>query len=211
MPAPKDGVMETLDMEKYLYWMGVYVEGGHWADSEETISEPNDPGDVYGRRTHWFGLTPAECKLAGELGYSELAEYDGWAEPIELDILVDIYLALIEEQKAYVKEKLGEDIPDGYLQAFMSLYHHSGKLTKRGEVYKSKGSVAESEWVYNEFQKKFEKPFTNRRKAEYAIITEGRYLKCYDGLKELEFSSETPFTDFCKEHGVNNIQVRDPE
>ena len=194
---PKKG--GTLDDEKFLYWMGIVLEGGQ-LDASGTMSVPVNLSDGAGS-THYFGLTRYETDLARELGYNI-----DWNSNIPLQTLVDIYLALIEEEKEYIKSELGEDIDDGYLQAFMSIKHNYGNLTSRGDEYKASGSVSESTWCTYEGTQ-YAEALTNRRIAEWKLITEGKYYNPYDGLVEVTFESETPFTDWCEEHGVTNIQV----
>ena len=88
----------------------------------------------------------------------------------------------------------------------MSIKHNYGNLTSRGDEYKASGSVSESTWCTYEGTQ-YAEALTNRRIAEWKLITEGKYYNPYDGLVEVTFESETPFTDWCEEHGVTNIQV----
>ena len=199
--------MQELDMEKFLYWLGVYIEGGD-LDSTGTKSIAKVLGQGDNHITHFFGLTECEDDLDRKLGYA------GWStaagQEKDLTELVDVFLALIEEQKASIKKELGEDISDGYLQAFISVLHNYGNLTNRGTTYKANKQVSEAEWTA--YSGRFAEALIKRRKSEWKIITEGRYTKAYDNPEEdLEFTSETPFTDWCKEHGVTNIQVKTVE
>ena len=199
--------MQELDMEKFLYWLGVYIEGGD-LDSTGTKSIAKVLGQGDNHITHFFGLTECEDDLDRKLGYA------GWStaagQEKDLTELVDVFLALIEEQKASIKKELGEDISDGYLQAFISVLHNYGNLTNRGTTYKANKQVSEGEWTA--YSGRFAEALIKRRKSEWKIITEGRYTKAYDNPDEdLEFTSETPFTDWCKEHGVTNIQVKTVE
>ncbi len=199
--------MQELDMEKFLYWLGVYIEGGV-LDSTGTKSIAKVLGQGDNHITHFFGLTECEDDLDRKLGYA------GWStaagQEKDLTELVDVFLALIEEQKASIKKELGEDISDGYLQAFISILHNYGNLTNRGTTYKASKQVSEAEWTA--YNGRFAEALIKRRKSEWKLITEGRYTKAYDNPEEdLEFTSETPFTDWCKEHGVTNIQVKTVE
>ena len=199
--------MQELDMEKFLYWLGVYIEGGD-LDSTGTKSIAKVLGQGDNHITHFFGLTECEDDLDRKLGYA------GWStaagQEKDLTELVDVFLALIEEQKASIKKELGEDISDGYLQAFISVLHNYGNLTNRGTTYKASKQVSEAEWTA--YSGRFAESLIKRRKSEWKLITEGRYTKAYDNPEEdLEFTSETPFTDWCKEHGVTNIQVKTVE
>lgn len=189
----KNSANVSLDDDKFLYWLGVYIEGGE-LDSTGKISKPKDLNDGIGW-THYFGLTKSETELAKKLGY----DID-WGSDIELQKLLDIFLALVEEEKAYIKQELGDDIPDGYLQAFISVKHNYGNLTSRGKEYKQNKKVSEETWTT--YNGNYAETLRKRRKAEWALITEGKYLKCYDDNSELEFTSETPFADWCKEHGL---------
>ena len=125
-----------------------------------------------------------------------------------------MYLALIEEQKAQIKQELGENIEDGYLQAFISILHNYGNLTKRGDEYKATGKVSESTWTTYEGDQ-YAEALTKRRIGEWILITEGKYMNSYEGnTQEIDFteggkySEETPFTDWCKDHGITNIEVK---
>jgi hypothetical protein len=142
---------------------------------------------------------PKYCKPTAEsLGYT----VPDWSADLEMQMLVDTYIARIEEDKEYVQEQLGADIDDGYLQAFISIKHNYGNLTKRGTEYKNKGSVSESTWTTYEGTQ-YAAALTKRRISEWKIITEGRYTECYsDPNKDLVFESETPFTDWCSEMGL---------
>ena len=189
-----------LEMEKFLYWMGVYVEGGKKEQAGgKWISKAVDLSDGVGA-THYFGLTKYCAPTAKELGYNVTAET--WGQDQDMEMLVNTYLARIEEDKEYVQEQLGADIDDGYLQAFISIKHNYGNLTKRGTEYKNKGSVSESTWTTYEGTQ-YAAALTKRRISEWKIITEGRYTECYsDPNKDLVFESETPFTDWCAEMGI---------
>ena len=208
---PSEDTIDDLEFEKFLYWMGIHIEGGDLIEKNGTwYSKPVELNDG-GGYTHFFGITSANnTSLAASLGYRELANEANWANEIELQTCLDMYLALIEEDKAYVRRNLGEDIPDGYLQAFISIKHNYGNLTKRGEEYKANGSVSESTWTtYENPDDQYAEALTNRRKGEWLLITEGIYPVSYGGnFNEIEFPSEdTPFTDWCLEHGITNIQV----
>lgn len=191
-PAPE------LEMEKFLYWMGVYVEGGNKVQvGGKWVSKAVDLNDGVGA-THYFGLTKYCKSTAEDLGYT----ITNWGDDQDMEMLVNTYLARIEEDKEYVKEQLGDDIEDGYLQAFISIKHNYGNLTKRGTEYKNKGSVSESTWTTYEGTQ-YAAALTKRRISEWKIISEGRYTECYsDPDKDLVFESETPFTDWCAEMGI---------
>ena len=193
-PAPE------LEMEKFLYWMGVYVEGGKKEQvGGKWVSKAVDLSDGVGA-THYFGLTHYCAGTARSLGYEVTSAT--WGQDQDMQMLVDTYIARIEEDKLYVKEQLGSDIDDGYLQAFISIKHNYGNLTKRGTEYKSKGCVAESTWTTYEGTQ-YAAALTKRRISEWKIISEGRYTECYsDPNKDLVFESETPFTDWCSEMGL---------
>ena len=193
-PAPE------LEMEKFLYWMGVYVEGGKKVQSGgQWVSQAVDLNDGVGA-THYFGLTHYCVNTATKLKYDVTKETWGQDQPMQM--LVDVFMARIEEDKEYVKEQLGDDIPDGYLQAFISIKHNYGNLTKRGTEYKAKKAVAESTWTTYEGTQ-YAAALTKRRISEWKIISEGRYTECYsDPDKDLVFESETPFTDWCAEMGI---------
>ena len=190
--------MPDLEMEKFLYWMGVYVEGGNkYQSGGQWMSKAVDLNDGVGA-THFFGLTKYCKPNAIALGYT----VDDWGADQPMEMLVNVYLARIEEDKQYVQDELGADIPDGYLQAFISIKHNYGNLTKRGDEYKSRGEVSESTWTTYEGTQ-YAEALTKRRISEWMIVTEGRYTECYsDPYKDLVFESETPFTDWCKELGI---------
>ena len=190
--------MPDLEMEKFLYWLGVYGEGGNkYQSGGQWMSKAVDLNDGVGA-THFFGLTHY-CKPNAEaLGYT----VDDWGADQPMEMLVNVFLARIEEDKQYVQDELGADIPDGYLQAFISVKHNYGNLTKRGDEYKSRGEVSESTWTTYEGTQ-YAEALTKRRIGEWMIITEGKYTEFYsDPYKELVFESETPFTDWCKELGI---------
>lgn len=189
-----------LEMEKFLYWMGVYVEGGNKVQvGNKWVSKAVDLNDGVGA-THYFGLTKYCAPTAKELGYD--VSSSTWGQDQDMEMLVNTYLARIEEDKEYVQEQLGVNIADGYLQAFISIKHNYGNLTKRGTEYKSKGSVSESTWTTYEGTQ-YAGPLTKRRISEWKIISEGRYTECYSNPdKDLVFESETPFTDWCAEMGI---------
>ena len=203
-------VMEELDDEKFLYWMGIYIEGGNLEQQgDKWISVPVDLSDGAGA-THYFGLTHYNLDLAKKLGYN----ISNWGDNQDLEMLTDVYLALIEEQKAQIKQELGENIEDGYLQAFISILHNYGNLTKRGDEYKATGKVSESTWTTYEGDQ-YAEALTKRRIGEWILITEGKYMNSYEGnTQEIDFteggkySEETPFTDWCKDHGITNIEVK---
>ena len=95
--------------------------------------------------------------------------------------------------------ELGEDISEQYLQAFISVFHNYGNLTNRGEEYKTNHSVSESTWTT--YNGGFAEVLRKRRKCEWKIITEGKYYTPYTPeISEVQFDSETPFTDWCKEY-----------
>lgn len=210
---------QELDDEKFLYWMGVYIEGGNLEQSgDKWVSKAlTTPGDS-GGPTHFFGLAQSggNWALAQKLGYKDVTE-SNWAQDKDFEIIVDIYLALIDEQKAKIKSDLeDENMPDGYLQAFISVFHNYGNLTNRGDEYKANKNVSETTWTT--YNGAFAEALRKRRMAEWLIITEGKYMNAYEGnTAEIDFtdggkySEEMPFTDFCKAHGVNNIEVKKPE
>ena len=198
IPDGGSSINANVNDEKFLYWLGVYLEGGKVEkQGSKYVSPAQDANDSWGKQTHTFGLTPAENDLAKELGYNNI----DWHQTLDLDMMIDIYLALIDEQREYVKKELGEDISDQYLQAFISIKHNYGNLTNRGDEYKQNHSVSETTWTtYNGNNAE---GLRKRRKSEWLLVTEGRYTKAYDNPEEdLEFFSETPFTDWCSEHGV---------
>ena len=188
-------VMEELDDEKFLYWMGIYIEGGNLEQQgDKWISVPVDLSDGAGA-THYFGLTHYNLDLAKKLGYN----ISNWGDNQDLEMLTDVYLALIEEQKAQIKQELGENIEDGYLQAFISILHNYGNLTKRGDEYKATGKVSESTWTTYEGDQ-YAEALTKRRIGEWILITEGKYMNSYEGnTQEIDFTEggkfEMPFPD----------------
>ena len=192
--------MPELEMEKFLYWMGVYVEGGKKEQvGGKWVSKAVDLNDGVGA-THYFGLTHYCAGTARSLGYDVSSAT--WGQDQDMEMLVNTYLARIEEDKLYVQEQLGADIEDGYLQAFISIKHNYGNLTKRGTEYKANGSVSESTWTTYEGTQ-YAAALTKRRISEWKIISEGRYTECYSNPdKDLVFESETPFTDWCQEMGI---------
>ena len=200
--------MMDLDMEKFLYWMGIYVEGGV-LDSTGTQSVAKVLGSGDNHYTHYFGLTECVAGLYAELGYGSWSTAAGQTLPLES--LANTFIALIEQQKTQIRNELGDDIDDGYLQAFISVLHNYGNLTEsRKSEYLAKKCVSETTWTT--YNGRFAEALRKRRKSEYKIISEGRYTECYsDPDKDLEFSSETPFTDWCKEHGITNLTLKSTE
>ena len=214
---------QELDFEKFLFWMGVYAEGGDLVNKGgKWYSKPVDVGDDVGSTglTHFYGITDYNVEVAKKLGYNVTTS--SWQEDLPLDMLTDVFLTLIEEDKAYIKSELGENIEDGYLQAFISVKHNYGNLTERGDEYKSTGKVSESTWCTYEGKDKFEDALTRRRVAEWKIITEGIYMNYNDGnTGEIDwkypygtgtqYSEETPFTDFLKDHNINDVNIMEPD
>ncbi len=209
-------VSDDLDDEKFLFWMGVYGEGGNLEDSGgKKISVPVDLDDGAGA-THFYGLTHYNAGIAQQLGYNKTDS--NWGEPTDLQCLTDVFLALHEQQKAQIKSELGEDIEDGYLYAFCSVLHNYGNLTKRGTEYKANHKVSESTWTTYEGTQ-YAEALTKRRKGEWALISESLYPPFYEGVfdKDIEwayngtqYSEETPFSDFCKDMGVTvNVEKTD--
>ena len=214
---------QELDFEKFLFWMGVYAEGGDLVNKGgKWYSKPVDVGDDVGSTglTHFYGITDYNVEVAKKLGYNVTTS--SWQEDLPLDMLTDVFLTLIEEDKAYIKSELGENIEDGYLQAFISVKHNYGNLTKRGDEYKSTGKVSESTWCTYEGKDEFADALTRRRVAEWKIITEGIYMNYNDGnTGEIDwkypygtgtqYSEETPFTDFLKDHNINDVNIMEPD
>ncbi len=215
MKLDEGNFSQELDDEKFLFWMGCYCEGGNLENrGGKWYSVPVDLGDGAGA-THFYGLTHYNMDLAKKLGYN----VSNWGDDLPLDMLTDVYVNLIEEQKAEIKEELGEDIDDGYLQAFISILHNYGNLTKRGTEYKSNGKVSESTWCTYEGTK-YAEALTKRRVAEWKLITEGLYMNYNDGNtgeidwkypygSGTQYSEETPFTDFITDHGVTGVEIKD--
>ena len=199
---------DDLDDEKFLFWMGVYGEGGNLEDrGGKKYSVPVDLSDGAGA-THFYGLTHYNSDLAQSLGYNMTDS--NWGEPTDLQCLTDIFLALHEQQKAQIKEELGDDIEDGYLYAFCSVLHNYGNLTKRGTEYKASHKVSESTWTTYEGTQ-YHDALEARRKGEWALIQDGLYPPFYEKIYDRdidwayegkEYSEETPFTDFCEDMGV---------
>lgn len=188
-----------LDDEKFLYWLGVKLESGQLEQrGGKWYSIAKDLGDGQGKSTHMFGLTKSINQFASEMGYTGGFE----REAIPLEECVDVFLALIERDKTYIKGELGEDISDNYLQAFVCILHNYGHLTDRSDEYKQNHSVSETTWTtYNGDSAEV---LRKRRRVEWILITEGRYCNPYTNgeFEEIEFPSETPFTDWCKEHDL---------
>lgn len=198
-----DEQVQNLELEKFLYWLGICLENGYLEERGGVwYSVSDDLGDGAGA-THFFGLTGSNLGLAQSLGYS-ISE---WGAEIELEILVDVFLARIEQQKEYIEEQLGSGMDDGYLYAFQSVLYNYGNLTVRGDEYKSTGSVSESTWCTYEGGGVYASALTERRIAEWALITEGRFEDAshteIDFTAGGKYSEATPFTDWCAEHGIN--------
>ena len=208
-----DSVVQELDDEKFLFWMGVYGEGGNLEDrGGKKYSVPVDLDDGAGA-THFYGLTHYNADIAQQLGYNKTDA--NWGEPTDLQCLTDVYLALHEQQKAQIKQELGSDIPDGYLFAFCSILHNYGNLTKRGDEYKSSHQVSESTWCTYEGTQ-YHDALEARRIGEWTLIQDALYPPFYEKIydKDIdwayngkEYSEETPFSDFCQDQGVMaNVQ-----
>lgn len=188
-----------LDDEKFLYWLGVKLESGQLEQRDgKWYSIVKDIGDSQGKSTHMFGLTKSINQFASEMGYTGGFE----REAIPLEECVDVFLALVERDKTYIKGELGEDISDNYLQAFVCIRHNYGNLTNRADEYKQNHSVSETTWTT--YNGDFAEVLRKRRRVEWILITEGRYCNPYTNgeFEEIEFPSETPFTDWCKEHDL---------
>ncbi len=188
-----------LDDEKFLYWLGVKLESGQLEQrGGKWYSIVKDIGDSQGKSTHMFGLTKSINQFASEMGYTGGFE----REAIPLEECVDVFLALVEADKNYIKGELGEDISDNYLQAFICIRHNYGNLTNRADEYKQNHSVSETTWTT--YNGDFAEVLRKRRRVEWILITEGRYCNPYTNgeFEEIEFPSETPFTDWCKEHDL---------
>ena len=188
-----------LDDEKFLYWLGVKLESGQLEQrGGKWYSIAKDLGDGQGKSTHMFGLTKSINQFASQMGYTGGFE----REAIPLEECVDVFLALVEADKNYIKSELGEDISDNYLQAFICIRHNYGNLTSRADEYKQNHSVSEITWTT--YNGGFAEVLRKRRRVEWILITEGRYCNPYTNgeFEEIEFPSETPFTDWCKEHDL---------
>ena len=214
---------QELDDEKFLFWMGCYCENGTLEQrGDKWVSKATITSGDSGGATHFFGLAKsgAHWNTAQKLGYTDVTEAN-WAEDKDFEMVVDIYLTLIEEQKAEIKEKLqDENMPDGYLQAFISILHNYGNLTNRGDEYRANKKVSEVTWTT--YNGDFAEALRRRRVAEWKLITEGLYMNYNDGNtgeidwkypygSGTQYSEETPFTDFCKDHGLTNIEIKKPK
>ena len=208
------GSKDELDYEKFLFWLGCYAENGVLEKrGNEYWSVAKDLDDGAGA-THFYGLTHYNTDLAKKLGYN----VSNWGDDQPLEMLSNVYVNLIEEEKAKIKKELGDDVSDGYTQAFISILHNYGNFTKRGDEYKRTGAVSESTWCTYEGTQ-YKEALTRRRVAEWKIITEGKYMNYNDGnTGEIEwqydgtqYSEETPFTDFLEDHNVKNINIEDAD
>ena len=70
-------------------------------------------------------------------------------------------------------------MPDGYLQAFISILHNYGNLTNRGDEYRANKKVSEVTWTT--YNGDFAEALRRRRVAEWKLITEGLYMNYNDG------------------------------
>ena len=149
---------QELGMEKFLFWMGCLAEGGKLVNKNGTwysvavndgVGDPNEPGCGL---THFFGLTNYDLNE-----YEKATGRREWTEEMKLEDLVNTYLIMIDEDIDWVRETLGEDIPDGYLQGFISLAHNFGKVYPhpephsdfnwRADEYLATGQVSEEPWA----------------------------------------------------------------
>ena len=152
---------------------------------------------------------------------------------MKLEDLVNTYLIMIDEDIDWVREKLGEDIPDGYLQGFISLAHNFGRVYPapephddfnwRADEYLATGQVSENTWSkdysYSD-RPEMDAEMKKRRLNEWSICTKGIYPEPYADDHDTEYdwssyqnpdctgvkfniSEETPFSDWCEALGIN--------
>lgn len=189
--------------EEYLYWLAVAAEGMD-ITGESTWTAVNI-GD--GTVTVGPGITNWCEKEFKELGYGSSypmvvgGQYDKY-------MIADIYFAELEKWKnVFLEDVNNEPQKEQVVEAFTSLLYNAGSggalYKNRISEYKEKGSVSEDVWVQAQ-SGKFHNGLMKRRKSEHILLTEpsssdsasGKLTDVYsDEHKELEFSSETPFTD----------------
>ena len=231
-----DGEIENQDlgMEKFLFWMGCLAEGGNLEYKNGTwysvaindgVGDPGEPGCGL---THFFGLTNYDLNE-----YEKATGRREWTEEMKLEDLVNTYLIMIDEDIDWVREKLGEDIPDGYLQGFISLAHNFGRVYPapephddfnwRADEYLATGQVSENTWSkdysYSD-RPEMDAEMKKRRLNEWSICTKGIYPEPYADDHDTEYdwssyqnpdctgvkfniSEETPFSDWCEALGIN--------
>ena len=209
---------QELGMEKFLFWMGCLAEGGHLKNINGTwysvavndgVGTSSEPGKGL---THFFGLTNYDMDQ-----YEKATGKREWKEEMPLEELVNTYLIMIGEDIDWVKEKLGEDIEDGYLQGFISLAHNFGKVYPhppphedfnwRADEYLQSNphQVSEETWArdysYSD-RPEMDKEMEKRRRNEYSIVSKGVYPAPYSDDHDTEYdwasysNPETPGVDY---------------
>ena len=224
---------QDLGMEKFLFWMGCLAEGGHIVYQNGTwyskaiydgVGTSSEPGQGW---THFFGLTNYDMDQ-----YEKATGRREWTEYMKLEDLVNTYLIMIDEDIDWVKETLGDDIPDGYLQGFISLAHNFGKVYPhppphddfnwRADEYLATGQVSEETWARDysySSRPEMDREMEKRRRNEWAICSKGIYPEPYSDDHDTEYdwssyqnnecsgvtfniSEETPFSDWCDALGI---------
>ena len=213
---------QELGMEKFLFWMGCLAEGGEIAEQGgKWVSIANHDGVGASGDTHYFGLTDYDLPE-----YEKATGKREWASVMDMEELTNTYLIMIDEDIDWVKEKLGDNIPDGYLQGFISLAHNFGKVYPhppphddfnwRADEYLATGQVSEETWAmdysYSD-RPEMDAAMEKRRRNEYSICSKGIYPEPYSDDHDTEYdwasytnpdtpgveynlSEETPFTDW---------------
>lgn len=202
------------DWDSFLYWMGPNMEGvtvvkkdgAYYAKVEAALDDGKGV-------TAAFGITSDNDSLIASLGYSWRVADLKEGDLIPLEENVNVYLAIVDQKIQEVKNSLGRDnIPIGYLQSFVSVLYNYGNLTERGTYYQQYGYVPEALWTTYEGDDEYKEGLTKRRKAEWAIITQGIYSS--DGENEIGYIidnteknrdysyAEPTFSYWCQQHNI---------
>lgn len=202
----KKGI-DTQFPEEFLYWEGIYVEGGINRNGDYyTRSDLSD-----GKMTTAFGLTEDCQDTAENLGYNNYITCLTNGQ-IPVQMAQDVFIGEMEADRAAILNAVGslDKLTESGLDALVSIYHNSPeRALNLVDILNSKGSLTEddfvSQWGSNST---YEESLKRRRRGEYILYNEGKYPAYNDGgppFKCIEFKTETPWTDFC--NGKSNDQI----
>ena len=134
--------------------------------------------------------------------YTEATGKTEWKAEMPLEDLVNTYLLMIEGDIEWVKQTLGEDIADGYLQGFISLAHNFGKVYPhppphedfnwRADEYLANNphQVSEETWAKGYSYSsgpEMDSEMRKRRLNEYSIVSKGIYPEPYSDDHDTEY------------------------
>lgn len=199
--------IDTEFPEEFLYWEGVYVEGG--CDREGDYYKRGDLDD--GKMTTAFGLTEDCQGTAEKLGYNN---YRTCLESgkIPVQMAQDVFVGEMEANREVILNKVSEDkLSEAGLDALVSIYHNSPEraLNLIAKLDNS-GTLTEQnfvdEWGSNT---EYEAALKKRRRGEFLLYNQEKYpdYKGSEPFKTADFKTETPWTDFCNGKSESEIMT----